>query len=72
MAEETKKTTPKPSVSEEKETTYTVSELAEASEQLFKVKSECAYAALKPLKKEKLTLKEARAAVEKFMKQGVK
>ena len=59
-------------MTEEKETTYTVFELAEASEQLFKVKSECAYAALKPLKKEKLTLKEARAAVEKFMKQGVK
>lgn len=72
MADETKKTAPKPSVTEEKEIVYAVSELAEASEQLFKVKSECAYAALKPLKKEKLTLKEARAAVEKFMKQGVK
>ena len=57
MAEEAKKTTQKPSVTEAKEA---------------KVKSECAYAALKPLKKEKLTLKEAQAAVEKFMRQGVK
>ena len=75
MAEEAKKTTQKPSVTEAKEAkeaAYTVPELAEAGEQLFKVKSECAYAALKPLKKEKLTLKEARAAVEKFMRQGVK
>ncbi len=72
MAEEIKKEIPKPKGKKAVETTYTISELVSASEQLFKVRRECVRAALKPLKEKKITLKEATAAVEKFMKQEVK
>lgn len=54
------------------EPVYTVQELLGVSEKLFNVKRECAYAALKPLKVEKMTVKEAVTAVEKFMKKEVK
>lgn len=54
------------------EIAYPVKELVDASEGLFKVKKECAAAALKPMKAKEMTVKEAAVAVEKFMKKEVK
>lgn len=60
------------SVTAVREDTYTVDELIAASKNVFKVQQECAAAALKPLNKKEMTISEARAAIDKFMKKEVK
>ncbi len=52
--------------------TYSVEELIAASETALHVPKECAAAAFKFQKAEKLTLSEAQSIVEKFMKKEVK
>jgi len=54
------------------EDTYPVEELIAASREVFGVPQECVVAALKPLKKETMTVSETRAVIEKFMKKEVK
>ncbi len=54
------------------EAAYTVRELVEASENVLHVPRECAAAAFKLQKAERLTLAEAGNIVEKFMKKEVK
>ena len=51
---------------------YTLDELAEASREVFGVPKECVVAALKPLKKEKMAVEEAKATVKDFMNKEVK
>ena len=51
---------------------YTVQELTAASRQVFKVPPECVVAALKPTRKEKMTVSEARTVIEAFMNKEVK
>lgn len=52
--------------------TYSVKELIAASEAALHVPKECAAAAFKFQKAERLTLSEAQSIVEKFMKKEVK
>lgn len=54
------------------EDTYPVAELVAESRAVFGVPQECVVAALKPLNKETMTVSEARAVIEKFMKKEVK
>ncbi len=56
----------------EKAVTYTIKELINASEKALDVPRECAAAAFKFQKAEKLTLLEAKNIVERFMKKEVK
>lgn len=53
------------------EATYTIRELIEASESALHVPKECAAAAFKFQKVERLSLMEAKSIVEKFMKKEV-
>lgn len=53
------------------EVAYTIRELIEASESALHVPKECAAAAFKFQKAERLSLMEAKSIVEKFMKKEV-
>lgn len=54
------------------EDAYTVEELAAVSREVFGVPRECVVASLKPLGKQSMTVSEAKAVIEKFMKKEVK
>ncbi len=54
------------------EDAYPVKELIMASREVFGVPQECVVAALKPLKRESMTVSEARTVIETFMKKEVK
>lgn len=58
-----------PAISED---AYPVEELIKASREVFGVPQECVVAALKPLKRETMTVSEARTVIETFMKKEVK
>ncbi len=71
MAENAKKQEQPPKKAQ-KAATYRMEELIKASEKALGVPKECAVAALKRSGKEEMTVGEAKAAVERFMKQEVK
>lgn len=62
----------KPSGNPGKEAVYSIEELTASSESALGVPRECAAAAFKKQKKERLSLSEAKEIVEKFMKSEVK
>ena len=73
MAKKTEETTKVDTTSSAvSEDTYPVEELIAASREVFGVPQECVVAALKPLKREAMTVSEAKAVIETFMKKEVK
>lgn len=69
MAEKKQEQQPKKT---QKAATYLIEELIEASEKALGVPKECAVAALKRSGKTEMTVGEAKATVERFMKREVK
>lgn len=69
MAEEKKQTAVKAAAAESR---YTLSELIRASKTALGVPQECAAAAFKGIKKDALTVGEAKEIINKFMKREVR